>query len=336
MGELESWHDVADRPHVIHACAQALVGCHEAAIEGHPVLFESESCRRRPTADGDEEVVRLEHGAVFEGDRHGVVGLGRAGEAHAQRVRDPTLAERALERLAHCDVLVRDEVLESFDDGHVRAERAPHARELDSDDPAPEDDDALRDLGELESVLTGEDPPADLETGQRPAVGPGRQHDVGASVEILADADRGARFENALAGHDGDAARLDETLEPLVFLGDDALAVCPHAVWVDPVQRRADADGRGIPCHVRDLGGVQQRLRRNAAAVQARAADLVLLDHGDGLAQLGGAESCRVSAAATSEYDEVELLLGHRVSSPATKRMSDRTVAPVGPLSVNP
>ena len=33
---------------------------------------------------------------------------------------------------------------------------------------------------------------------------------------------------------------------------------------------------------VGDLGGVQQRLGRDAAAVQAGAAELVLLDEGDG------------------------------------------------------
>ena len=43
-----------------------------------------------------------------------------------------------------------------------------------------------------------------------------------------------------------------------------------------------------------------------------------------------------VAAAAAAQDDEVEGVLGHRDSSPATKRMSVRTVAPVGPLSVKP
>ena len=42
---------------------------------------------------------------------------------------------------------------------------------------------------------------------------------------------------------------------------------------------------RGIASDVGDLGRVQQRLGGDAAAVQAGAADLVLLDQGDGLAE---------------------------------------------------
>ena len=123
---------------------------------------------------------------------------------------------------------------------------------------------------------------------------------------------------------------------------------------------------------VRDLGRVQQRLGRDAAAVQARAADLVLLDQADGEAELGGAQRGRVAAAAAAEDDEVKVLLGHPAtplrncicdtdcqpvvigagcmgddSSPHTTllrlrrgplpaAMSVRTATPVGPLPVNP
>ena len=56
---------------------------------------------------------------------------------------------------------------------------------------------------------------------------------------------------------------------------------------------------------VGDLGGVQQRLGRDAAAVQAGAADLVLLDQRDPLAELGGAQRAGVAAAAATEDDDV-------------------------------
>src|SRR5215213_2496981 len=56
---------------------------------------------------------------------------------------------------------------------------------------------------------------------------------------------------------------------------------------------------------VGDLAGVQQRLGGDAAAVQARAADLVLLDENDVQAELGRAERGGVSTGATTEDDEI-------------------------------
>ena len=51
-----------------------------------------------------------------------------------------------------------------------------------------------------------------------------------------------------------------------------------------------DAERCAIAGAVGDLGGVQQRLGRDAAAVQAGAADLVLLDQRDRQPELGRAE----------------------------------------------
>ena len=96
-----------------------------------------------------------------------------------------------------------------------------------------------------------------------------------------------------------------------------------------PMARRVAGD-------LGDLGGVQQRLGRDAAAVQARAADLVLLDERDRLAELGSAQGRRVAAAAAAQDDQIEGVVGHRDASPAMRRMSVRTVAAVGPLSVKP
>ena len=56
---------------------------------------------------------------------------------------------------------------------------------------------------------------------------------------------------------------------------------------------------------VGDLGGVQQRLGRDAAAVQAGAPEQVLLDEGDAHAELGGAQRAGVAAAPSPEDDDV-------------------------------
>ena len=204
------------------------------------------------------------------------------------------------------------EVVECLDDRDLGAERLPDARELDADDAAAEDDRRARGSRSSSSAWSlGEDPAADLEARQRAAVRAGREDHVRAAVDVVADAHRRAGLEAALAGDDGDAAGLDEALEALVLLRDDALAVGADAGRVDALECGADADGRRIAGDLGDLGRVQQRLGRDAAAVQARAAHLVLLDEGDRLAELRRSQRRGVAAAAAAEDDEVERVLGH-------------------------
>ena len=70
--------------------------------------------------------------------------------------------------------------------------------------------------------------------------------------------------------------------------------------------------------------------------MQAGASDLVLLDERDRLAEFRGTQRRGVSAAAATQDDEIESVVGHQDSSVVTKRIRLRTVAAVGPLSVKP
>ena len=76
--------------------------------------------------------------------------------------------------------------------------------------------------------------------------------------------------------------------------------------------RRADADahlGEAVAGLLEQLGGVQQRLRRDAADVEAGAAEgRVLLDHGDLHAELRRADGADIAAGAGADDDEV---VGH-------------------------
>jgi hypothetical protein len=58
-----------------------------------------------------------------------------------------------------------------------------------------------------------------------------------------------------------------------------------------------------------EVGDVQERLRRNAPAVQARATHLVGLDDGDPQPTRRGAQCCGVAAGSASEHGDV---VGHR------------------------
>jgi hypothetical protein len=86
-----------------------------------------------------------------------------------------------------------------------------------------------------------------------------------------------------------------------------------HAGDVDAVERRLDADRCRFTGAVGDLGRVQQCLGGDAAAVEAGAAELVLLDDDDALAELSGPEGARVPTASAAEDDDVvRALVGHR------------------------
>src|SRR5437763_1611716 len=64
--------------------------------------------------------------------------------------------------------------------------------------------------------------------------------------------------------------------------------------------------GAGHRAH--DLGRLQQLLGRNAAAVQARAADPGLFDHADGQPGGGAVQGGGIPAGAASEDDDIEFL----------------------------
>jgi hypothetical protein len=130
-----------------------------------------------------------------------------------------------------------------------------------------------------------------------------------------------------------------------VLARDERATPFPRCGGVDSVEGRAHADGRGMTHAVRDLRRVEQRLGRHASAVQAGSAEEVLFDDDRAGAELGGAQRGGIAAAAAAEDDEVEGVVRHerirlsgQATSPpaATKSMSARVEAPVGPLSVKP
>jgi hypothetical protein len=64
-----------------------------------------------------------------------------------------------------------------------------------------------------------------------------------------------------------------------------------------------------------DLGAAQQGLGRNAAPVQADAAQLVALDHRRLHAELGRPDRGDIAAGTRAQHDEIEGFLGHDVRS---------------------
>ena len=311
MRELQAGHDVADRVDAGDVGGEALAGQHEAAIHLDARLFEAEALGRGTAAYRNEQVVGREHGAVLEIDGATQCVLRDRLEAHADFEIDLPPAEGALELLRDRLLLVRQEVGQTFDDGDLGAERAPYARELDTDHAAAQDEDLRRHLLQLQRLLAGDHPAADLEARQRAGVRTGGEHHVLADDVVGAHLNGGRQDQSALALDHGDAVRLEQAPQALELAGDEILSEPVDAGHVDARHARLDAVG-GDVC---DLSGVEQGLGRHAAAVQAGAAQFVLLDHSGAEPQLGRTDCGRISGAAAAQNDDVKLLIG-QVGSP--------------------
>jgi hypothetical protein len=285
---------------------------------------------RRAPADRDQQHLGLDRLAALDGRAHAVVGVLDLLERLADLEVDLPLTEVALELLRDLLVLGGDQAGQRLQDGHLGAERLPDAGELDADHAAAQHDRRRRHPVEPQRVLAGDDPLAvDLEAGQRARVGAAGQNHVAAGVAPTGHLDRVLADQLALAGHHGDVLVVREQAgETLVQAGDDTVLVRVHPRHVDADQLGLDAELLALPGLLGDLGRVQQRLGRDAAAVQARAAQLGLVDQRYGEVELGSAQGGRVAAAAGAEDDDVEgfaVRLAHVDSSGHIRRRVGHT-----------
>ena len=317
VGELQAGHDVADGVRVLEVGAQPLVGEHEAALHRDALLVVAQAGGRRPATDRDEEQLGLDDVAALDGHGDAAVGRLDALERRAGAEGDAALAEGALQHLRRGLVLGGDQPGQGLDDGDLGAEGAPHARELDADDTAAEHDHRRRHPVEAQRLLGGDHALAvDLEAGQRAGVGAGGEHEVVPVYVASPTVTVTGAGHPALALDDGDPAGLDQPGEALEEPAHDAVLVGVDAGHVDAVERGADPELLGLAGRVGDLGRVQQRLRRDAADVQAGAAEVALLDEPDAQSELGGAEGTGIPTRTGPEDEDVEVISRHARPSP--------------------
>ena len=198
------------------------------------------------------------------------------------------------------------------------AEPGEDRRELASDNPSAQDDEALGKLllgeetGRVDAA--GRVEPLDRRT-HREAAG---RDDGGAEGDVLPtlDRDRVRVGEAAGALDPFDAVRLEELRDAAGHLLDDA--VLPLVRGREVELRLADVDselGKGLLGLLDRKGSLHPGLRRDAADPEAGAAELGLLLDADSLgAELRGADRGRITARAASQDGNVTfhrfLLLG--------------------------
>src|SRR3546814_488614 len=126
-----------------------------------------------------------------------------------------------------------------------------------------------------------------------------------------------------MAVEDRNLVFLHQELDAARELGRDLARALDHLLRVDgDLAFNLEAVGFGVLDVAVDLGRAQQRLGRDAAPVQADAAELVALDDGGLEAQLGRADRRGIAAGAGAEDDDVETGVAHVGSSPLTAAWS--------------
>ena len=109
-----------------------------------------------------------------------------------------------------------------------------------------------------------------------------------------------------MAPHPFDLVLLEQRFDPRSALVDDAALVGVDLLDLDRRLPHRDAEVAGVADLVDDLGRVQQRLGRDAAAVRAGAAELgILLDAGDLHPELAGADRRDVAAGTAADDHQV-------------------------------
>src|SRR3546814_20167295 len=104
-----------------------------------------------------------------------------------------------------------------------------------------------------------------------------------------------------MAVEHGHLVLLQEMADTAVELIRDVAAALHHLAEVEGCPLDREPEQLGVLDVVIDLGGAQQRLRRNAAPIEADAAEMLRFDHRRLHAELSGADRCDIAAGSTAE-----------------------------------
>ena len=226
------------------------------------------------------------------------------------------LLQHAVELVGDLAIDAGQNVIEEFDDRHLGAEPPPHRAELEPDDAGADDEKLLRHLGEIERAGRRHDALfVDVDAGQPRHVRASGNDDV-LGFERLRLAvvglhlDLARRRDAACAVKRLDLVLLEQIFDAFDVTLDALLLVLEHRREIDA--RLADLDA-----HVAELVAgllvklrrIEHRLRRDAADIEASAAEGGALLHHRGLhAKLRRANGADIAAGAAADDDEV---VGH-------------------------
>ena len=313
--------DIADGVEARHACGPVGSGDHVGLLDLHAQTFEAEVLDIADDADGDDGALGLQGftaGADLDLDRDAIARLGQFLDARP----DAELQAAALEGLAGGgrDLLVLgwQDARQGLDHHHLGAERAVEAGELDADGARADDDQRLRRGLRNHGLAIGPDAVAvrlqsDLGNRARPCAG-GQDDMLGlegaAPAPLLGDDDLGRRralFQLGRTFNHLDLVLAHQEADAGVQLGGDLARAFDDLAKIEARLVGGQAVVAQVMQLLVDLAGLQQGLGRDAAPVQADAAQGLALHNGGLEAQLGGADGRDVAAGTGADDDDVEI-----------------------------
>src|SRR5690606_9064401 len=284
----EPWsrHAVADRPQALGLGAAVGVDLDKSAVHVDQLL-EADVLGGRNDADGDDDM------AVLAALDLAVLALGLRGDALVGVLelldrgtgpdRHALPGEGLLEERGDVGVLDRNDPVEHLDHGHFGAHVVIEAGEFDADRARADDQQLCRHLGWSHRVAIVPHPFA-VGRGERQVARPrtGSDDDVlgGQRLGTLLalHLERVGALEGAGAEVDRDLVLLHQVRDALVELLGHAAAALHHRLEIGLDPLRNEAVVLRVLHLVIDLGRAQQRLRRDAAPVEADTAEQLALD----------------------------------------------------------
>jgi hypothetical protein len=312
-------HDVADGVDALHIGRKMVVDLDPTAIVDRDACFlQAETFGVGDAADADQHDVRFQRlcraaSRRFDADLQRFTGRIDTRDLRAELECHALLFQHALELPRDLAVHTRQNAIEEFHHGDLRAEPAPDRTELETDDAGAHHQQLARHLVQ----------------GQRAG---GRHHALLVDLDALEFCDVGAggdddvlrlqRFRLAVGGLHFDLAGTEHFARPLIGIDlvlleqeGHTLGVAVDRLVLEIQQRRqveiglADLDAH-FRKRVRDLleplRSEQQRFRRNAADVEASAAEgRPLLHHRNLHAELSCTNGADVAAGTGADDDEI-------------------------------
>src|SRR5579872_1449690 len=321
VGQLRRRHEVARRVDALGARAHPLVDPHETPlVHLDPRPLPEEVVGERAPADRDDD--RVDHDRLALAEAHGRAVAARLVAVHgyAGVDGDPPLLERAHDDVGDVAVAAREQLRERLEHRHLHAEVRHHRGELAADGAPADDGGRARERRQREHLVGGHDVLAvGLEAGDEPRHRPGRQHDVAAGEPCRRAVGEGDLDD--LAGKELPGPLEDLVLPLLHQPREPAVQLVDHLVLA--VLADGEVDGRLARLHAEllragngavDLGRLEELLGRDAAAVKAGAAHLLLLDDGDREAGRTCVERGGVPGGPPTDDDDVEGLFARGFS----------------------
>ena len=313
-------HDIADRVDARLTGPLVAVDLDEPAVGLHLGVFQPDVLRVRRASNRHKQLVRFDRVLLAVGERGGDA-YALADFVHLLDLRagldaNAGLLEDALEFLGDLFVFHGHDARQHLEDGDLRPHAVEDRGELHAHRAGADDRQRFRHRRHVQDLDVGEDVAIGLQPGKHLRFGTCGEDDV-FRVERLrplvgADLDLAAALQGRVALDPVDLVLLHEELEALRVFCDDLVLAVEDGGIIDPGIVDFDALFGGMHEAVPHFRGVQQRLGRDAADVQTRAAQLgILLDEGGLETVLAGAEGSAVSAGPTADNDQV---VGHLFS----------------------